>query len=230
MSVDPAMLEASVRDVLNLTAPRRLIVLQPLKVTISNFPHKGPVELQVPNFPQNPELGTHNITLDRVIYIERSDFKLDPEKGYRRLSTQQAVGLRHAGLVISVEQVVRDPATNEVVELICSSKSADQAEKPKAFVQWVSQPIELEVRLYEQLFKHRNPEDTNEVPGGFLSDITEDSMNVLLAYADRSLEGVKVYDKFQFERIGFFSVDPDTTENHIVFNRTVGLKEDAGKK
>ncbi|KAM8706775.1 hypothetical protein ACLKA7_010956 [Drosophila subpalustris] len=230
MSVDPAMLEASVRDVLNVTAPRRLIVLQPLKVTISNFPHKGPVELQVPNFPQNPELGTHKITLDRVIYIERSDFKLEPEKGYRRLSTQQTVGLRHAGLVISVQEVVRDPTTGEILELICTSQSAEQAEKPKAFVQWVSQPIELEVRLYELLFKHKNPEDTNEVPGGFLSDVTENSMSVLRAYADRSLKGVKVYDKFQFERIGFFSVDPDTSGDHIVFNRTVGLKEDAGKR
>ncbi|XP_060650440.1 probable glutamine--tRNA ligase [Drosophila nasuta] len=230
ISVDPAMLEAAVRDVLNVSAPRRLIVLEPLKVTISNYPHKAAVELEVPNFPQNPELGTHKITLDRVLYIERSDFKEEPEKGYRRLSPQQSVGLRHAGLVISVEQVVRDPVTGDIVELICSSKSAEEAEKPKAFVQWVSQPIQLEVRLYEQLFKHKNPEDPNEVPGGFLSDISADSMSVLCAYADRSLKGVKVYDKFQFERIGFFSVDPDTNGSHIVFNRTVGLKEDAGKK
>lgn len=230
IAVDPAMLEAAVRDVLNVTAPRRLVVLEPLKITISNYPHAGPVELQVPNFPQNPEQGTHKITLDRVIYIERSDFKLEPEKGYRRLSQQQTVGLRHAGLVIRVEQVVRDSATGEVVELVCSCESAEQAEKPKAFVQWVSKPIELEVRLYEQLFKHKNPEDPNEVPGGFLSDLSENTITVVRAYADQSLNGVKVYDKFQFERIGFFSVDPDTNSSHIVFNRTVGLKEDSGKK
>ncbi|EDV98630.1 probable glutamine--tRNA ligase [Drosophila grimshawi] len=230
ISVDPAMLEAAVRDVLNVSAPRRLIVLQPLRVTISNFPHAAPVELDVPNFPQNPALGMHKITLARVIYIERTDFKLQPEKGYRRLSSEQSVGLRHAGLVISVQQVVRDPATDEVLELICSCESAEQAEKPKAFVQWVSQPIELEVRLYEQLFKHKNPEDANEVPGGFLTDIAENSMSIVQAYADESLNRVKVYDKFQFERIGFFSVDPDTTDKRIVFNRTVGLKEDSGKK
>lgn len=230
ISVDPSMLEAAVRDVLNVTAPRRLVVLQPLKVTISNYPNAGPVELQVPNFPQNPSLGLHKITLDRVIYIERSDFKLEPEKGYRRLSTKQSVGLRHAGLVINVQEVIRDPATGEVVELVCKSESAEQAEKPKAFVQWVSQPIELEVRLYEQLFKHKNPEDPNEVPGGFLSDINENSMSVMHAYSDQSLRGVKVYDKFQFERIGFFSVDPETSGTRIVFNRTVGLKEDSGKK
>ncbi|ALC46632.1 Aats-gln [Drosophila busckii] len=230
ISVDPAMLEAAVRDVLNVSAPRRLVVLQPLKVTISNFPHAKAVELQVPDFPQNPGQGTHQITLDRVVYIEHSDFKLDPEKGYRRLSPQQSVGLRHAGLVISVEQVVRDTSTGEVTELVCRCELAEQAEKPKAFVQWVSQPIELEVRLYEQLFKHKNPEDPNEVPGGFLSDIAENTMSVLRAYADRALSCVKAYDKFQFERIGFFSVDPDTTAKQIVFNRTVGLKEDSGKK
>lgn len=230
IAVDPAMLEAAVRDVLNITAPRRLVVLEPLKVTIKNFPHKSPVQLDVPDFPQNPQQGSHKITLDKVVYIERGDFKLEPEKGYRRLAPKQSVGLRHAGLVISVTEIVTDPATGDVVELICSSQSADQAEKPKAFVQWVSQPIPLEVRLYDQLFKHKNPEDPNEVPGGFLSDISEQSMTVVRAFADQSLRQAKVYDKFQFERIGFFSVDPDTTKDRIVFNRTVGLKEDAGKK
>jgi len=230
IAVDPAMLEAAVRDVLNITAPRRLVVLDPLKVTIKNFPHAAPVQLEVPDFPQNPLQGSHKITLDEVIYIEQGDFKLEPEKGYRRLAPKQSVGLRHAGLVINVEEIVKDPVTGEVVELICTSQSAEQAEKPKAFVQWVSQPIQLEVRLYEQLFKHKNPEDPNEVPGGFLSDISEQSMSVAVAFADLALTQAKVYDKFQFERIGFFSVDPDTTTNHIVFNRTVGLKEDAGKK
>ncbi|EDX14386.1 probable glutamine--tRNA ligase [Drosophila simulans] len=230
IAVDPAMLEAAVRDVLNVTAPRRLVVLEPLKVTIKNFPHDAPVQLEVPDFPQNPQQGTHKITLDKVIYIEQGDFKLEPEKGYRRLAPKQSVGLRHAGLVISVDEIVKDPATGQVVELICTSQPAEQAEKPKAFVQWVSQPIQLEVRLYEQLFKHKNPEDPNEVPGGFLSDISEQSISVVVAFADRALNQAKVYDKFQFERIGFFSVDPDTSANHLVFNRTVGLKEDAGKK
>ncbi|XP_017104443.2 probable glutamine--tRNA ligase [Drosophila bipectinata] len=230
IAVDPAMLEAAVRDVLNITAPRRLVVLEPLKVTIKNFPHKAPVQLDVPDFPQNPQQGSHKITLDKVVYIERSDFKLEPEKGYRRLAPKQSVGLRHAGLVISVDEIVKDPASGDVVELICSSQSAEQAEKPKAFVQWVSQPIPLEVRLYDQLFKHKNPEDPNEVPGGFLSDISDQSITVVRAFADQALRQAKVYDKFQFERIGFFSVDPDTSKDRIVFNRTVGLKEDAGKK
>ncbi|XP_055902972.1 probable glutamine--tRNA ligase [Eupeodes corollae] len=229
ISVDPSMLEAAVRDVLNVTAPRRLVVQEPLKVTLSNFPHKSAIEVEVPNFPSNPEKGSHRIVLDRVVYIERSDFKLTPEKGYRRLSPEQSVGLRHAGLVISVSEVKKD-SDGKVIELICKCEESEKAEKPKAFVQWVSQPIEIEVRLYELLFNHKNPEDPNEVPGGFLSDCKTDTVTTLRSYVDRVMTGVKVYDKFQFERIGFFSVDPDTTDDLIVFNRTVGLKEDAGKK
>ncbi|XP_065365523.1 probable glutamine--tRNA ligase [Calliphora vicina] len=229
ISVDPTMLEASVRDVLNVSAPRRLVVLEPLKITLENYPHAGPVEIEVPNFPQNPELGSHKITLDRVVYIEQSDFKQESEKGYRRLAPGQTVGLRHANLVLSLKEVKKD-AAGHVTELVCECQSTDTAEKPKAFIQWVSQPIQIEVRLYELLFKHKNPEDPNEVPAGFLSDIKSDSKTVLQSYADRSLLECKVYDKFQFERIGFFSVDPDTTKEKVVFNRTVGLKEDAGKK
>jgi len=203
ISVDPAMLEASVRDVLNLTAPRRLVVLEPLKVTMKNFPHSKPLEINVPNFPSNPEKGEHKIILDKVIFIEKSDFKLIPEKGYRRLSPDQTVGLRHAGLVIKVVDTKKDD-NGEVIELICTCEESDKTEKPKAFIQWVSQPIEIEVRLYEALFKHKNPEDSNEVPGGFLTDCNKDSLQILTSYADKSLQNVKVYDKFQFERIGFF--------------------------
>lgn len=229
ISVDPSMLEASVRDVLNVSAPRRLVVLEPLKIVLENYPHSSAIEIEVPNFPQNPEFGTHKIILDSVVYIEQSDFKLEPEKGYRRLAPGQSVGLRHANLVLILKEVKKD-ASGHITELICECQSTEKAEKPKAFIQWVSQPIQIEVRLYDLLFKHKNPEDTNEVPAGFLSDVKSDSKTVLQSFADRSLATCKIYDKFQFERIGFFSVDPDTTKDKIVFNRTVGLKEDAGKK
>jgi glutaminyl-tRNA synthetase len=103
--------------------------------------------------------------------------------------------------------------------------------KPKAFIHWVSNPINIEVRLYERLFKHKNPEDVNEVPDGFLSDINENSLTILDgAMADKYISGAKVFDKFQFERSGFFSVDQDSeTAGKLVFNRTVSLKEDSGK-
>lgn len=227
-SVDPSALEASVRDVLNVTAPRALVVLEPLKITITNFPHKEPLGLQVPNFPNNPEKGSHSIWLDKVLYIERSDFSENPEKGYRRLTPNQSVGLRYAGFVVKVSEIIKDEQ-GAIKELLCVCDSSEAAEKPKAFIQWVSHPNEIEVRLYEKLFRHKNPEDANEVPGGFLSDCNQDSLNVITAYADASVVNAKVYDKYQFERIGYFSVDPDMREGHLVFNRTVTLKEDAGK-
>lgn len=227
-AVDPAMLEASVRDVLNLTAPRILVVLEPLKVTLKNFPARSTNKIVVPYFPNIPDGAQHEIVFDEVIYIERSDFKETPEKGYRRLSPNQSVGLRHAGTIIKLDQIIKDK-NGEITELICVCETTDVAAKPKAFIQWVSQPIQIEVRLYESLFKHKNPEDVNEVPGGFLSDCNKNSMEVLRAYASNSLKNVKVYDKFQFERIGYFSLDPDSTKDLMVFNRTVTLKEDSGK-
>lgn len=228
-AVDPAMLEACVRDVLNVTAPRRLVVLEPLKVTITNFPSESPIVLNVPDFPGQPDCKTsHNITFDRVIFIEQTDFKENPEKGYRRLSPTQTVGLRHAGVVLKVTEVIKDNS-GAVVEVKCTCEKAETAEKPKAFIHWVSNPVEIEVRLYERLFMHKNPEDSNEVPKGFLSDCNMNSLKILRSYADKSLTTAKVLDKFQFERIGFFSTDYDSTAEHLVFNRTVSLKEDAAK-
>lgn len=228
VTIDPSMLESFVRDYLNINAPRVLVVLEPLKVTISNFPHNAAQPLTIPDYPTAPEKGSHTIAFDRVIFIERSDFKEQPEKGYRRLAPDQTVGLRHAGYVLKVTEVIRDP-TGEVTELICSCESSDVAAKPKAFIQWVSNPVEIEIRLYESLFFHKNPEDSNEVPGGFLSDCNPNSLTVRRSFADSSIANSKVYDKYQFERIGFFSVDPDTTADRLVFNRTVTLKEDVGR-
>lgn len=229
-AVDPMMLEASVRDVLNVTAARRLVVLEPLKITISNFISDKPIKLNVPDFPgQTDSKSSHDIIFDRVVYIEQSDFKETPEKGYRRLSPTQTVGLRHAGVVLKVTEVKKD-AAGKVLELICTCEKAETAEKPKAFIQWVSDPFEIEVRLYERLFIHKNPEDVNEVPKGFLSDCNQDSLRVLKSYVDKAIKSAKVYDKFQFERIGFFSVDPDSSDRVLVFNRTVSLKEDSAKE
>ncbi|KAL0839596.1 hypothetical protein ABMA28_016282 [Loxostege sticticalis] len=227
-AVDPTMLDAAVRDVLNLTAKRVMVVLEPLKITITNFPSDKPISVSVPDFPNEPEKGSHSVVLNKLVYIESTDFKEEPEKGYRRLTPSQSVGLRHAGYVLKVAKVMKD-STGKVSELECTAEPSETAEKPKAFIHWVSEPMKIEVRLYEPLFKHKNPEDPNEVPGGFLSDCREDTLKVVQALADASIKGTKVYDKFQFERIGFFSADPDTTANHIVFNRTVSLKEDTGK-
>ncbi|XP_057662454.1 probable glutamine--tRNA ligase isoform X2 [Diorhabda carinulata] len=227
-TVDPSMLEAYVRDYLNNTAPRRMVVLEPLKITIENFPHGKSITVAVPNFPSKPELGSHNVTLDRTIYIENSDFMEVGDKGYRRLTRSQSVGIRHAGFVLEVIDVKKDGST--IKEIICKCTEVDKVKsKPKAFIHWVSDPREIEIRLYTSLFKHKNPEDPNEVPDGFLSDCNLDSLKILKSYADKSLLSANVSDKFQFERIGFFSVDPDTNTNKLVVNQTVNLKEDAGK-
>jgi len=228
VTVDPAMLEAVVRDHLNTSAKRTMVVTQPLKVTVVGE-GGSKQQLKVPDFPSEPEKGEHSITFQSPFYIEQDDWREQLEKGYRRLCPGQAVGLRYAGLVMEFVEAVRE--NGKVVELKVKVLPVDSVAKPKAFIHWVADPVPVEVRIYNRLFKHKNPEDTNEVPGGFLTDIAENTLQVRKAMADRHILGSEIYSRYQFERIGFFSVDTDskTSENKLVFNLTVGLKEDAGK-
>ncbi|KAF7391735.1 hypothetical protein HZH68_011278 [Vespula germanica] len=227
--IDPAILEASVRDILNITAVRHMVVLDPIKVTINNFPHSQVLKLSVPNFPNAPERGHHEITFDKVLYIEASDFREIDEKSFRRLTPKQSVGLKYAGVVLTVESIEKNDSGN-ITNIIVKQEPVSETNKPKAFIHWVSQPTLTSIRLYERLFKHKNPEDPNEVPNGFLSDINSNSKKEIVGYLDANLaNAVKPFDKFQFERVGFFSVDPDTKHGKLVFNRTVTLKEDSGK-
>uniref|UniRef100_A0A3P8X3B2 glutamine--tRNA ligase n=1 Tax=Cynoglossus semilaevis TaxID=244447 RepID=A0A3P8X3B2_CYNSE len=227
-TTEPHLLESCVREVLNESAPRVMAVLEPLKVTIVNLPEG--TQLKVPDFPADETRGSHTVPFSRTIFIEQSDFREVMEKGYKRLTPEQPVGLRHAGYVISVEKVIKVRPGGKVVELEVTCSTSEAAEKPKAFIHWVSQPLECEVRLYERLFLHKHPEDTSEVPNGFLTDINPDSLHVISsALVDTSVKGAKSLDKFQFERLGYFSVDPDSTADKMVFNRTVTLKEDPGK-
>uniref|UniRef100_A0A672ZWF7 Glutamine--tRNA ligase n=1 Tax=Sphaeramia orbicularis TaxID=375764 RepID=A0A672ZWF7_9TELE len=216
-TTEPHLLESCVRDVLNDTAPRVMAVLEPLKVTITNLPDNFKSDVQVPDFPANEAKGSHTVPFTRTVYIEQTDFREVMEKGYKRLTPQQPVGLRHAGYVISVQKVIKD-AQGKVVELEVTCCSTENAEKPKAFIHWVSQPLVCEVRLYERLFLHKHPEDTSEVPNGFLSDINPNSLQVITsALVDTSVKGAKVFDKFQFERVGYFSLDPDSTADKSLF-------------
>jgi len=227
--LDPSLLEACVRDVLNITAPRVMAVLEPLKVSIVNLPPDTPTTIRVPNFPADDTKGFHEVPMSRMVYIEQSDFREMGDKNYKRLTCHQSVGLRHANLVISVSKVHKDGSGN-ITELEVTYTKMENAEKPKAFIHWVANPVVCEIRLYERLFIHKNPEDSSEVPGGFVTDCNQDSLHVLPnAFVDVSATGAKVFDKFQFERNGYFSVDPDTTADKLVFNRTVTLKEDPGK-
>ncbi|XP_018403540.1 PREDICTED: probable glutamine--tRNA ligase [Cyphomyrmex costatus] len=228
-TIDPSALEAAVRNVLNLTTPRHMVVLEPIKLTIKNFLQEKDIKLTVPNFPNEPEKGHHEITFDEILYIEATDFKEIEEKGFRRLTPKQPVGLKHTGTVVTFECFEKD-ASGNITNIIVRQDPVSEKNKPKAFIHWVSHPVLASIRLYEYLFKHKNPEDTHEVPHGFLSDINPFSKKEIVAYMDNSLAKIaKVYDKFQFERIGFFSIDPDTKPNKLVFNRIVTLKEDTGK-
>uniref|UniRef100_A0A8D2IHH9 Glutamine--tRNA ligase n=1 Tax=Urocitellus parryii TaxID=9999 RepID=A0A8D2IHH9_UROPR len=228
-TMEPHLLEACVRDVLNDTAPRAMAVLESLRVVITNFPAAKPLDIQVPNFPADETKGFHQVPFAPIVFIERTDFKEEPEPGYKRLAWGQPVGLRHTGYVIELQNVIKDPSgCVESLEVTC--RQADAGEKPKAFIHWVSQPLICEIRLYDRLFQHKNPEDPAEVPGGFLSDLNPASLQVVeAALVDCSVALAKPFDKFQFERLGYFSVDPDSRKGQLVFNRTVTLKEDPGK-
>ncbi|TRY96870.1 hypothetical protein DNTS_015421 [Danionella cerebrum] len=255
-TMEPHLLEACVREVLNDSAPRAMAILEPLKVTIIDLPAGARRELRVADFPANEAKGSHTVPFSNTIFIEQSDFREVMEKGYKRLTPDQPVGLRYAGFVISVKNIIRDES-GRVCALQVSCASSDSVEKPKAFIHWVSEPLRCEVRLYERLFVHKNPEDPAEVPAGFLSDVnptwtstrpvvpvqgrlisglwvqgqqSDNSLTVIeSALVDRSVAAARVFDKFQFERVGYFSVDPDSTAQKLVFNRTVTLKEDPGK-
>ena len=181
-----------------------MVVLEPLKVNIINFPGSETIKLNVPDFPDFPDKSSHTIAFAKTVYIEQSDFKSEADKNFRRLTREQSVGLRHAGYVISFVKIVAKDSSGQATEIDVECCPVDKVDKkPKAFIHWVSNPVKIEVRLYERLFKHKNPEDVNEVPDGFLSDINENSLTVLNeAVADSYIAKAKVFDKFQFERSG----------------------------
>ncbi|UJR33814.1 hypothetical protein I4U23_021238 [Adineta vaga] len=213
----PDMLDACVREVLNATAPRVMAVMEPLKVTITNFPSKNIIELTVPNFPADESRGSHKIKFDSVIYIEKSDFTEKPSKDYKRLAPNQPCGLRHANYVLTVQDIIRD-SNNEPIELkvTCQKANDEGVAKPKGFIHWISHGNKCEIRLYDRLFHHPNPDDPKEVPGGFLTDINTNSLTINSnTLVDDGVKAAKPFDKFQFERIGFFSVDPDSTNDHM---------------
>lgn len=229
--VDPIMLEASVRDVLNTTAPRTMAVLSPIRVVISNMAHQiTPTYIEIPDFPSDPNSAKHMVPLEKEIFIETDDFREDAsDPSYRRLTTKQMVGLRHAGCAIELTNIHRKPSGEIDYLEVIRHPVESLAEKPKAFIHWVSVPLIVEVRLYERLFNHKNPEDPNEVPNGFLSDCNRDSKIVKKALVDISVKYAQPHQQFQFERVGFFSVDPDSRIGKLVFNRTVSLKDSQSK-
>jgi glutaminyl-tRNA synthetase len=240
VTIDFEVLENHVREHLNILAPRVMAVMEPLKVVITNW--TGPVEkIDVLNFPGKPEHGTHTVPLSNVVYIERSDFKEEDVKNFFGLALKTAdnkpkwVGLKYA-YPIAITDAKKD-ANGRIVELsaICEKdKDAIAKMKLKGHLHWVAQPevgkepAKIEVRLYDKLFKSKNPGSLDD----WLGDLNPHSrVDVHDVFIDpHALVGLNVGSKLQFERHGYFCVDPDTKDGgHYVFNRTVSLKESKDK-
>ena len=225
--VDVAMFDFSVREVLNKMAWRRMAVLRPLKVVIENYPEGQFEEIDAVNHPDNPTAGTRRLRFGRELFVERDDFMENPPRKFYRLSPGREVRLRYA-YFITCREVVKTPA-GEVVELRCTydpqtrGGNAPNGRKVQATLHWVSaaDSITAEVRLYNQLFARPDPDVAN-----FAADLNPDSVEVLTdCKLEPALAATASGEPVQFERQGYFCPDPDSTPNHIVFNRTVGLRD-----
>jgi glutaminyl-tRNA synthetase len=229
--VDIEMLEHFQRDNLNRSAARAMAVLHPLKVVIDNYP-KGSVEyVDVANNPEDPAAGMRQVPFSREIYIEQDDFREVPPPKYYRLSPGKEVRLRNA-YFITAQSVVKDSAGN-VVEVHCTYDPASRGgnspdgRKVKSTMHWVSaaHAISAEIRLYDKLFSKADPGDVPE-GGSFLDNLNPNSLEfVTEAKLEPSLASAKPGDRYQFERVGYFCVDPDSGPGKLVFNRTLALKD-----
>jgi glutaminyl-tRNA synthetase len=226
--MEAASLEHSVRTVLNLEAPRRFAVLRPLKVVIENFPEDRVEDVEAINNPEDDSAGTRKLPFTRELCIERDDFMEDPPKKFFRLAPGREVRLRYA-YFITCQEVVKD-ASGEIVELRCSydpetrGGDAPDGRRPKATLHWLSaaQAVPAEVRVYNHLFTREDPGSG----GDFIADLNPDSLDVLEgALVEPSLPDAPVGETVQFERLGYFCKDPDSTAERPVFNRTCTLRD-----
>jgi glutaminyl-tRNA synthetase len=229
--VDISLLEHYVREDLNKRAQRVMAVLRPLRLVITNYPEGKVEEVEAVNNPEDPSMGTRMVPFSRVLYVERDDFREDPPKGWFRLSPGREVRLQHA-YYVTCQEVVKD-ASGQVVELRCTydpetrgGRSAD-GRKVKGTLHWVSaaHALDAEVRLYDYLFTKRDPTEVEEGKD-FKDYLNPNSLEVLQGCkVEPSLRGAAPGSRYQFLRVGYFCVDPDSTDGHLVFNRTVGLRD-----
>ena len=229
--VDLAMLEHFVREDLNKRANRAMAVLRPLKVVIDNYPEGQTEELDAINNPENASAGTRKVPFSRELYIEQDDFREVPPPKYFRLSPGREVRLRY-GYFITAHSVVKNEQ-GEVVEVHCTYDPATRGgdapdkRKVKSTIHWVSaqHAMDAEVRLYDTLFTKPDPNDVEEGQD-FTANLNPNSLEAIThAKLEPSLANAPVGSNFQFERLGYFCVDPDSTPEHPVFNRTVALKD-----
>lgn len=229
--VELAMLEHFVREDLNKRALRVMAVLKPLKIIIDNYPENQVEEMDAVNNPEDASAGTRKVPFSRVLYIEQDDFREDPPKGYFRLSPGREVRLRY-GYFITAKSLVKNEK-GELIEVHCSYDPATRGgnspdgRKVKSTIHWVSaaHAVHAEVRIYETLFSKENPDDV--APGqDFTANLNPSSLEVIAdAKLEPSLASAAVGNRYQFERLGYFCVDPDSKPGKPVFNRTVALKD-----
>jgi len=227
---DVALLEYSVREDLNKRAQRVMGVLNPLKVVITNCPEGVVDQMEAVNNPEDASMGTRLVPFTRELYIERDDFMEEPPKKFFRLSPGTEVRLRYA-YFITCNEVIKD-ANGEITEIHCTYDPASRGgnspdgRKVKSTIHWVSatENVEAEVRLYDRLFSDEEPDGHKDVD--FKEFMNHDSLQVLpKCYIEPFVKDAKVLDHFQFERLGYFNIDQDSTSERLVFNRTVQLKD-----
>ena len=228
--IDVSLLEFCIREDLNKKAQRVMGVLNPIKLTIENYPEGQVEELEAVNNPEDESMGKRKVPFSRNLYIEREDFMENPPRKFFRLSPGNEVRLRYAYFITCKEAVKNDKG--EIVELICSydpsTRGGDSPDgrKVKATLHWVSAPhaVEAEVRLYDRLFSTENPYQCEEGKT-FLSNLNLDSLKITKGFIEPSIKNSKPLDKFQFERLGYFCTDKNSTGDRLILNRTVTLKD-----
>jgi len=230
--IDVAMFEHSIRELLNKTAARRMAVLRPLKLVIENYPGAAIEELDAVNNPEDPAAGTRRIPFGRELYVECDDFMEDPPKNFYRLSPGREVRLRYA-YFITCREVVKN-AAGEVVELICTydpatrGGNAPDGRKVRATLHWVAaaHAVPAQLRLYSPLFTRPDP----GAAGDFIADLNPHSLETLSnGRVEPALLGSATGEPVQFERQGYFCLDPDSAPGRLIFNRTVGLRDSRAK-
>jgi glutaminyl-tRNA synthetase len=223
-------LEYYLREDLNKHALRVMAVLKPLKIVLTNYPDDLIEEMEAVNNPEDASAGTRKVPFSKVLYIEQDDFREEPPPKFFRLAPGKEVRLRY-GYIIKCEEVIKD-AEGNIVELHCTydpetrSGSAASTRKVKATIHWVSaaHAVAAEVRNYDTLFTKENPEDVEDGQD-FTANLNPNSLEVLTSKVEPSLKDASPSTRFQFERMGYFCVDPDSTPGKLVFNRTIGLKD-----
>jgi len=230
-TVDIALLEHCVRKDLNKHSPRVMAVLRPLKIVFDNYPEDKVEQLDAINNPEDPSAGSRQVPFSRELYIERDDFMEEPPKKFYRLAPGREVRLRYA-YFITCKEVVKN-ADGQITELHCTydpatrGGDAPDGRKVKSTLHWVSAAgaLSAEVRLYDHLFTKENPDDVAEGKD-FISNLNPDSLQVLdNCRVEPSLAGAEPLSRYQFERLGYFCVDPDSTAGRLIFNRTVTLRD-----